>query len=731
MTNNLTKKQIKYIRDQYGKKTIPEIAKDLGISKGLVKKVATEKREVTFTRPKKIAFYSVAIIVPFLTLILIEITLRIAGYGNNYPLVQQTTFFQQTLKTVNPEITTRSFPPDYRNLPTPESSPFEINKSKNTYRIMCLGGSTTAGFPYVHNATFPFQLKVRLQKILTGKNIEVINFGISAVNSYTVLDILPEALEQQPDLILIYMGHNEFYGAYGVGSTQYAGMNRSLILLYLKLNKLRIVQLLKNSLQSIRGSGAGVSDGRSTTLMEDIVREPSPKFNPQYVEIASNNFKGNLEEILNVAINAQVPVMVCTLVSNLKDHEPFLSTYSEATDVKQQERWEDLFHIARNYQASNQHDQALTVFNQLESIDPYPARLFFFRGHSHLKLGNQQQAYSDFLKARDLDQLKFRAPGIFNEIIKDVTIKNDVPIVDMETVFRAASPDTIPGNNLFVEHLHPNFSGQKLIAETLLKAVLIHLESRSTGNGKLPQPLLSNQDIAYITSRFEDESGNITLLDLEIGKFRNFHLTNRWPFPEKNVSINSYRPLGNRGTKNIAIQYCSRRLSWELAHYRMAEYYQKRGEKAKALAEYMAVYEIFPKIAALPIKILDLYSAENKVTEALDFCTKAIEVSPENPLLLVRKALILMQLNQYKESISQLNKALQVDEQYKAMNPEQKSYLYYLMSMNYGNLQQLDQALKNIETSLQFNQNYKPAVDYKNTLLSRKMSRNSESMQSP
>jgi tetratricopeptide (TPR) repeat protein len=162
----------------------------------------------------------------------------------------------------------------------------------------------------------------------------------------------------------------------------------------------------------------------------------------------------------------------------------------------------------------------------------------------------------------------------------------------------------------------------------------------------------------------------------------------------------------------------------------MAEYYQKRGENAKALAEYMAVYETFPKIPALPIKILDLYSAENKVTEALDFCARAIEVSPENPLLLVRKALIFMKLNQYKESISQLNKALQVDEKHKTMNAEQKSYLYYLMSMNYGNLQQLDQALKNIETSLQFNQNYKPAVDYKNTLLSRKMSRNSEPMQS-
>jgi tetratricopeptide (TPR) repeat protein len=686
-----------------------------------IKKSASDKKEVSFSRSKKIVFYSLAIILPFLLLLMIEITLRIIGYGNEYPLVKQTTFFKQDIKTVNPEITKRYFPPDYRNLPTPENNPFEINKSKNTYRIMCLGGSTTAGFPYAHNATFSFQLKVRLKKILTDKNIEVVNFGVSAVNSYTVLDILPEVLEQEPDLILIYMGHNEFYGAYGVGSTQYAGMNRSLILLYLKLNKLRLVQFLKNSLQSIRGSGAGVSDDKSTTLMEDMVREPSPKHNPQYVAIASRNFENNLEDIFHTINKANVPVMVCTLVSNLRDHKPFISAFSETTDLETQKKWEEMFLSARNYQQRNQHDKALTVFNQLESIDPSPARLFFFRGHSYLKRGNPEKAFSDFAKARDLDQLKFRAPGIFNEIIKDVALRNGVPTVDMKTIFRAVSPDTIPGNNLFTEHLHPNFSGQKLIAEALLKAVLIHLNSRSTSMGKLPQPLLSNQNIADITSHFEDETGNITLLDLEIGNFRNFLLTSRWPFPKRKATFNNYRPLGNRGTKEIAIQYATKRLSWELAHYRMAEYYQKRGENAKALAEYMAVYETFPKIAALPIKIIDLYLVENKVMEALEFCADAIALSPENPLLLVRKAVIFMQLGQPKESISQLNRALQVEEQYTVMKAEQKSYLYYLLSMNCANLQKLDLALKHIETSLQFNPGYKPAIDYKRTLISRRM----------
>ena len=685
-----------------------------------------EKSEVSFSIVKKIIFYSIAFILPFLIILIIETILRFSGCGNDYPLVKQTTFFRQKVNVVNREITKRYFTADYKNLPTPDSGPFQIKKSKNTYRIICLGGSTTAGYPYIRNATFPFQLKVRLQKVLTDKHIEVINLGIAAVNSYTVLDLLSEAIEQQPDLLVIYMGHNEFYGAFGVGSTLYAGMNRSLILLYLKLSRFRIVQILQKAFQTIRGKRGKVSGDSSATLMETMVRDPSPRHSPQYLAIASANFEKNLEEILNTANKAQVPVLLCTLVSNLRDHEPFVSTYSESTDFQEQERWEELFQIARNHQANDQHDQALAVFNQLEKMDPNPARLFFFRGRSHEKLGNIQSAYNDYIKARDLDQLKFRAPGIFNDIIKDLALMKDVLVVDMETVFRAASPNSIPGNNLFHEHLHPNFSGQKLMAETLLKPVLAHMEVGSMQKEQISESLLSKQQIEEIVLHYEAESGNITLLDLEFGNFRNFLLTNRWPFPEKKVTINNYQPLGNRATKDLAYNYCTGRISWELAHYRLAEHYKDQGKTAMARAEYMAVYETFPKIPALTIKILDLFTEENKVKEALEFCTKAIETSPENPLLLVRKSLILMQMKQFNKSISQLNEALQVEQQNKKMSTEQKSYLYYLMSMSYSNLKQLDNAITNIDTALKFDPEFEPAKDFKETLIRRKMSRNSE-----
>jgi len=61
-------------------------------------------------------------------------------------------------------------------------------------------------------------LKHRLSHTFPNKNIEVINTGITAVNSYTLWDLTDDIIEQKPDLVIIYAGHNEYYGALGVGS---------------------------------------------------------------------------------------------------------------------------------------------------------------------------------------------------------------------------------------------------------------------------------------------------------------------------------------------------------------------------------------------------------------------------------------------------------------------------------------------------------------------------------
>lgn len=61
------------------------------------------------------------------------------------------------------------------------------------------------------------------------------NTSLVATNSYTIRDMVPEILEQQPDMVIIYSGHNEYYGALGVGSSQSLGRYPMVTNFYLRL----------------------------------------------------------------------------------------------------------------------------------------------------------------------------------------------------------------------------------------------------------------------------------------------------------------------------------------------------------------------------------------------------------------------------------------------------------------------------------------------------------------
>ena len=91
----------------------------------------------------------------------------------------------------------------------------EKNKPKNTYRIICLGDSTTLGFgTETANGDYPAQLRNLVYKNYNtpGKKIkyELINAGISANNSEHILYRLKnEIVQMNPDLIIFWFTWND------------------------------------------------------------------------------------------------------------------------------------------------------------------------------------------------------------------------------------------------------------------------------------------------------------------------------------------------------------------------------------------------------------------------------------------------------------------------------------------------------------------------------------------
>lgn len=87
---------------------------------------------------------------------------------------------------------------------------FLRQKPPGTFRIFCLGGSTTYGRPYDNTTSFPGWLREILPVAAPDVKWEVINAGGIGYASYRVAALMEELVQYEPDLFIVYTGHNEF-----------------------------------------------------------------------------------------------------------------------------------------------------------------------------------------------------------------------------------------------------------------------------------------------------------------------------------------------------------------------------------------------------------------------------------------------------------------------------------------------------------------------------------------
>jgi len=525
-------------------------------------------------------FYLILILIPILFFVLLEIILRISDFGRND---EQWIKVTETKQMLNPEIAGRYFF-NTKDLPQSNNDAFDIIKRENAFRVFVLGGSSAQGFPFSPNGTFSRYIRDRLELTFQENYIEVINLGITATNSYTIRDLIPGVLEQKPNLILIYAGHNEYYGAFGVGSTENIGNSRELVNFLIWLNKFKSVELLRNiisSLTNLFGSDSNKTNERSGTLMARIVEDQLIILNSEAFTIGVKQFEENFEDIFQMTFEAKVPVVIGTLVSNLKDQKPFISVEGDGYEF---------------------------------------ADTVYMKAHQQLKRGNNKLADSLFRRAKDLDALRFRAPEEINKALVKLTSKYNYPVADVDSVFNAISPDGIAGNNLLVDHLHPSLTGYQLMGKIYFDV----MESSNLLPGENRLPVKKNLQDSIVVSNFA-----FSRLDSAIAEIRLNGLLNDWPFVEtRDFSfIKNLKLLGR--IDSIAYKIAVENLNWEKGHREAAEYYLLKKDYLNFAKEFMVI------VSQYPFKLNDYdYAASQLINVkeydlAYNFLLKRFKETPE------------------------------------------------------------------------------------------------------
>lgn len=501
---------------------------------------------------KKIVFKLITISLPLFLILILELILRFFGYGDNYQLFNKVISENNTEYLVMNSGISKKYFKDIKFNSDNQSDLFLKNKTDNTFRVFVQGASTVVGYPFYKNGSFPRLLKHRLALTFPDKNIEVINTGITAVNSYTLWDLTDKIIAQKPDLIIIYAGHNEYYGALGVGSSITIGNYPSLVRTYLKLKNMRFFQLLENGYSQVfKPKSSNPHSIRETTLMEVMAKEQEIPYNSEVYKAGIEQFKSNFEKILEKYRDHDIPVILSTVVSNEKDIEPFIS--------------DDLI--------EHEFNQDLEVNNpEIYKMASQNAKAAYRLGEFYISK-QQDSAKKYFQLAKELDLLRFRAPEEINEVVIELSKEEGVYLADIKTAFLNNSQNGFIGNELLTEHVHPNVEGNFIMADVFYNKIK-------------ELNLLDNWD-NFISHNEAFKDIPVTLIDSLMGKFIIQDLKKSWPYKLKmsgKTPIAEYNYIVKPTyEERKAIAVYSRREKWEDVMREAYNTYKRDGDYEKAL----------------------------------------------------------------------------------------------------------------------------------------------------
>ena len=303
-------------------------------------------------------------------------------------------------------------------------------KSKQSYRIICLGASPTFGWGVNFQNTYPFLVEQKLKEIFPAKDIEVINAGQIGYSSYQGNILLEEyLLGFSPDLITVSYVLNDidryrFYGNKGVSDKELILNNPFEIAINNTIPNIRSLVFMKKIISKFIDN--------NEKLGASIFKK---QYNLARVRVSGDDYRENLVKIINIARANNIKLIFIKMPINLS--LPHL-TDSENDILK------DGKIISAFY-----YDQAV----KYEKMHDYHEALILFK------------------KAKDYQVIECAQDGAgYHKIMEEVSCEYSVPLIDADRIFRVEGKD----KNLFnlpYDPVHPNPEGHKIISEALYNEI--------------------------------------------------------------------------------------------------------------------------------------------------------------------------------------------------------------------------------------------------------------------
>jgi lysophospholipase L1-like esterase len=394
-----------------------------------------------------------------LILALLEGGLRLGGYVPRWGSFRAS-FASEVYKPVRNAKGEEFRQTDPRFLSVFQDQSFPVHKG-GAMRVFAIGGSSTFGWGMDKSLDDSY-VKVferDFRKRYPTRPIEAINAGGIGYGSFRETALAHEITAYVPVLLLIYAGHNEFW-EYPI-----------------------YVKHVKKATWRDDASGR-LENSRLFNFLRDMMVKANQKtfrvptlFNGSYEEFDDakyrwvlKRFEANLRDILQVARQRHVPVIVSTLGANLQvdpdvksdwlwDASHHLSPLSPAALGQ----WQAAYDEGLAARRAGDCERAVGALSRAVAIDPTYARTYHELGACQEQLGQFDAAYETYWK--HIDWSRRLVVRDLNQTIIRVCEQEGVAWVDGQAALEAQAPHRITGYGLFVDSMHPNREGHRVIGD--------------------------------------------------------------------------------------------------------------------------------------------------------------------------------------------------------------------------------------------------------------------------
>ena len=556
---------------------------------------------------------------------------------------------------------------------------FPQQKGDSTYRIFCVGGSTTFGRPYRDKLSFCGWLRAYLLAADPSRDWEVINAGGISYASYRVARVMSELTAYQPDLFIVYSGQNEFLEHRSYGALQELPV--WLINLDASLSNTRTYSAMKRAIDAIKPGSNELSLQRDELAEEadDILNHTmgpiSYHRDDELKEQIIMHYRLNLTRMAKIADSVDAGLVFVVPAINIKDITPFKSEHRNDLDIDTLVQWQSLYSEARKLQQAGSLDEAMAKYEQTLALDDRYAELYYRIGQVRFEQGRYDQAEAAFRRAVEEDVAPLRILDRMQQTIAEVAAAEDVPLIDYPAIIRRAYLNeyghSVFGSEFFADHVHTNSEGYRKLGIALFD----QLESQGIVRPAADWNAASAEAVRQqLLGSLESEDEGITFLNLGAvfewaGKFEEAH----------SALLRALEILGPN----------------EDTYLRLASSSYALGRLDDAYDYIRATQALDPGVRGLNTKLAMIRLEQGKIDEAVAYCKSELNADPYNHLPHICLAKALLAQGQTEQARNHFDRAL-------AMRPD-SGYVRLTYADYMFERQRYDEALQHGREALDIN----------------------------